>query len=76
MMQEQLEEGKREMAECERVRRKVEESLVEMEALGKDGEFVGGKALNGLGSGDSEAQERDDTQSLWHLIHELDHEVL
>ena len=76
MMQEQLEEGRREMAECERVRRKVEESLMEMEALGKDGEFAGGEPLNGIGSGDSEAQERDDTQNLWRLIHELDHEVL
>ena len=76
MMQEQWEEGRREMGECERVRRKVEESLMEMEALGKDGEFARGEALNGIGTGDSEAQERDDTQNLWRLIHELDHEVL
>jgi mediator of RNA polymerase II transcription subunit 7 len=73
MMQEQLEEGKREMAECETVRRKVEESLRQMEAFGRDGEIVGGKGLNGV-DGDSKPTERDDTRSLWRMIHELDHD--
>jgi hypothetical protein len=60
MMEEQLEEGRREMGECERVRRKVEESLREMEGLGRDSDF--------------KAKRRDDTQRLWQMIHELDHD--
>jgi mediator of RNA polymerase II transcription subunit 7 len=71
MMEEQLEEGRREMEECERVRGKVEESLREMEGLVRDSEVGGG--ANGVGKNDA-ANEQDDTQRLWQMIHELDHD--
>jgi mediator of RNA polymerase II transcription subunit 7 len=70
MMEEQLEQGRREMEECDRVRRKVDESLREMEGFGRDSE-VGGRGMNGVG-GEAKTKEVEDTQRLWQMIHELD----
>ena len=73
MMEEQLEEGRKEMEECERVKRKVEESLKEMEGFGRD-EETGESSINGAGKG-TMVKEMEDTQRMWKMIHELeDHE--
>jgi mediator of RNA polymerase II transcription subunit 7 len=71
MMEEQLEEGRREMEECERVRGKVEESLKAMEGLGLNAEGSGVRGVNGVVK-NTKAKEMDDTQSLWQMIHEMD----
>jgi mediator of RNA polymerase II transcription subunit 7 len=71
MMEEQLEEGRREMEECERVRGKVEESLKAMEGLGLNAEGSGVRGVNGVVK-DSKAKEMEDTQRLWQMIHEMD----
>jgi mediator of RNA polymerase II transcription subunit 7 len=68
MMEEQLEEGKREMEECERVKAKVEESLKAMERLGLNTE---GSGVNGVAK-DAKAKETEDTQRLWQMIYEMD----
>jgi hypothetical protein len=68
MMEEQLEEGRREMEECERVKAKVEESLKTMEGLGLN---VEGSSVNGVAK-DAKAKETEDTQRLWQMIHEMD----
>ena len=39
MMEEQLAEGRRELEECERVKRKVEDRLTEIEGFGGDEEI-------------------------------------
>ena len=71
MMEEQLEEGRKEMEECERVRGKVEESLKMMEGLGLNAEGSGVRGVNGAVK-DAKAKEMEDTQSLWQMIHEMD----
>jgi mediator of RNA polymerase II transcription subunit 7 len=68
MMEEQLEEGRREMEECERVKAKVEESLKTMEGLGLNAEC---SSVNGVAK-DAKAKETEDTQRLWQMIHEMD----
>jgi hypothetical protein len=68
MMEEQLDEGKREMEECERVKAKVEESLKAMERLGLNTE---GSGVNGVAK-DAKAKETEDTQRLWQMIYEMD----
>ena len=70
MMEEQLEEGRREMEECERVRGKVEESLKAMEGLGLNAKGSGVRGVNGVK--DVKAKEMEDTQRLWQMIHEMD----
>jgi mediator of RNA polymerase II transcription subunit 7 len=68
MMEEQLEEGRREMEECERVKAKVEESLKAMEGLSLNAE---GSGVNGVVK-DAKVKEMEDTQRLWQMIHEMD----
>lgn len=71
MMEERLEEGRREMEECERVRRKVEDSLKEMERLRREGQAGGEMGVSGNG-GQSKAKELDDIHSLWQTIYKVD----
>jgi mediator of RNA polymerase II transcription subunit 7 len=70
MMEEQLDQGKKEMEECERVRKKVDESLREMEGFGRDSETEG-NGVNGVG-GEAKTKEVEDRQRLWQTIHELE----
>ena len=70
MMEEQLEEGRKEMEECERVKGKVEEKLKEMEGFGRDGD-TGGSRVNGVGKG-TMVKETENTQRMWKMIHELE----
>ena len=71
MMEEQLEEGRREMEECEKVKAKVEESLKVMEELGLNAEDSGVRRADGVVK-DAKAKEMEDTQRLWQMIHEMD----
>jgi mediator of RNA polymerase II transcription subunit 7 len=72
MMEEQLEEGRREIEECERVKEKVEQSLMEIEELGKNIQTER-RGINGVG-GDSNAKESEEAQKLWQMIYELDND--
>ena len=72
MMEEQLEEGRREIEECERVKEKVEQSLMEIEELGKNIRTER-RGINGVG-GDSNVKESEEAQQLWQMIYELDND--
>ena len=69
MMEEQLAEGRRELEECERVKRKVEDRLTEMEGFGGDGE-IGLRSGNSVGE-EYRGKEAEDTRRMWQMIHEL-----
>ena len=67
MMEKQLEEGRKELDECERVKEKVEEKLRDMGSLGQEKDLVhyttSAKVQNG---------ETNDTRRLWQAIHDMD----
>ena len=72
MMEEQLEEGRKELEECERVKDKVDESLKAMEGFVKN-EKTGTMSVNGVGKGTT-LEEVETTQRMWKIIQELDHD--
>lgn len=68
MMEEQLEEGRREMEECDVVKRKVERVLREIE----DGKFHGGRGDSGQDMGAKAQGEELHVKQLWKMMTDID----
>lgn len=82
-MEELVEEGRREMEECDRVKGKVERALREIEEGGRDGGGGGGgggvgSGGKGLDAGNSMVHDKgrqDDAKRLWKMMNDIDIEA-
>ncbi len=80
MMEEQIEEGRREMQECDRVKNKVEERLAEFENGGheverRDGNGEDGKKTDGTRNDTNIAHARggdEHAKRLWKMMTDID----
>lgn len=83
MMEEQVEEGRREMQECERVKAKVEEQLVKIEREGheverRDGDGGNGKKDDDVRNGTSTAGAigaDEHAKHIWRMMADIDIEA-
>jgi len=74
-MEEQIDEGRREIEECDRVKEKVENMLKELEEEGRREASGGGtiSATNGLQDGDGHEPSDEkvaEAKRLWEIINE------
>ena len=70
MMEEQLEEGKREIRECERLKDKIEGFLRDVEDRGRS--RIEMKAEKRDEGKKVDKTDEDDARRLWQMIHALD----
>ncbi len=85
MMEEQIEEGRREMQECDRVKTKVEERLAEIERGGReverrdgDGDGGNGKKTDNMRNGTSTAHAMggdEHVKRLWRMMTDIEIEA-
>lgn len=75
MLEGMLEDGEREMEECERVKGRVAEFLAEVEGLKKARDEGGGGATNGVHGVkegvDENNEQVQEARRLWRLVHEI-----
>ncbi len=70
MMEKQLEEGKQELEECERVKEKVDEKLREMGSFGQERNTF--SVTKNEGDTKTTDVNADDARRLWKAINDMD----